>query len=113
VCVICRKRCCSKCGGDVNKIFLCDKHSEYELHEGMARVYGTIDNVQAQFVTKCLEQAGCHPFLYSRKFNPGAGMIDSWVRLGIRNYGKYPIAEMKVLVPFAEVLKAEKLVKRL
>jgi hypothetical protein len=35
-------------------------------------------------------------------------MINSWVRAGIRNFGKYPIVELKVLVPFSEVLSAEK-----
>ena len=113
VCVICRKRCCAKCGADVKGIFLCNLHWEYELHEGMARIFGTIDNVQSQFVAACLTQAGFHPFLYSRKFNPGSGMINSWVRLGIRNYGKHPIAEIKILVPFAEVRRAEKALRRL
>ncbi len=108
VCVICSQACCKKCGGNKNGVFLCDLHWEYEIHEGLARVFGSIDNVQAQYVTSCLEQAGYHPFLYSRRFNPGAGMIDTWVRVGIRNYGKHPIVEMKVLVPFSEVLRAEK-----
>ena len=73
----------------------------------MARVYGCIDNVQAQFITSCLEQAGHHPFLYSRRSNPGAGMLDVIKLAAIRNFGNHSIAEMKVLVPFGEVLGAE------
>ena len=106
VCVICSKPFCEKCGGDTNKIFLCDPHfAEYEIHEGMARVFGCTDNVQAQFVTTCLEQAGFHPFLYSRMFNPGADLV---AIIGPRNFGRHPIVELKVLLPFSEVLKAKK-----
>jgi len=113
VCVICSKPFCKSCGGENNRIFLCDTHWEYEIQEGMARVFGCIDNVQAQYVTTCLTQAGYHPFLYSRRFNPGAGMINTWVKAGIRNYGKHPIVELKVLVPFSEVLRAEKTIQEL
>ena len=104
VCVICSKPFCKQCVAETNRIFLCDPHSHYEILEGMARVYGCTDNVQAQYVTTCLEQAGYHPFLYSRMFNPRA---DVMAITGIRNYGNHPIAELKVLVPFSEVPAAE------
>ena len=85
-------------------VFVCDPHWQYEIQEGMARVFGCLDNVQAQYVTSLLEQAGYHPFLYSRIFNPNADMVA--VTKVPRNFGNHPIAEMKVLVPFAEVLAA-------
>jgi hypothetical protein len=113
VCVICGMPCCKKCGSESNRVFLCDAHWHYEIQEGMARVYGSIDNVQAQYVTQCLEQASLHPFQYSRMFNPGAGAIDNWVRAGIRNFGNHPIVEQKVLVPFSEVIKAENTLREL
>jgi hypothetical protein len=72
----------------------------------MARVFGSTDNVQAQFVVTTLEQAGYHPFLYSRMFNPGADLV-ALSRM-VRNYGNHPIVEMKVLVPFSELVRAEK-----
>jgi hypothetical protein len=106
VCVICSKPFCGNCGKESNRIFLCDPHWTYEIYEGMARVYGSTDNVQAQFVTSSLEQAGFHPFLYSRRFNPGTDIVTPG-RM-IRNFGKNPIVELKVLVPFAEVAGAEK-----
>jgi hypothetical protein len=109
VCVICSKPFCKKCGTDVNKIFLCDNHSDLEITEGMVRVFGSTDNVQAQFVTTCLEQAGYHPFLYSRLFNPVA---DKVAVTAVRNYGKHPIEEQKVLVPFSELLTATKELKK-
>jgi len=111
VCVICSKPFCKTCGGDTNKIFLCDPHfAEYEVHEGMARVFGCTDNVQAQFVTTCLEQAGLHPFLYSRMSNPGADLV---AIIGPRNFGRHPIVELKVLLPFSEVLNAKKTLSEL
>jgi hypothetical protein len=105
VCVICEKPFCSDCGGEENRVFVCDTHSKYEIVEGMGRVFGCTDNVQAQYVTTVLEQGGFHPFLYSRRFNPGADLVA--VGGVMRNFGGYPIVELKVLVPFAEVLKAE------
>ena len=105
VCVICSKPYCHHCGALVNKIFLCDPHSEYECYEGMARVFGHFDNLQAQPATNCLSQTGLHPFLYSRHVNP---LPDRPMTAIPRLYGRHTIAEMKVLVPFAEVLEAEK-----
>jgi hypothetical protein len=111
VCVICSKPFCEECGGETDKIFLCDEHfAEYEITEGMARVFGCTDNVQAQFVTTCLEQAGFHPFLYSKIFNPGADLV---AMMAPRNFGRYPIVELKVLLPFSEVLKAKQTLSEL
>jgi hypothetical protein len=109
VCVICFKPFCKKCGTNVNKIFLCDNHSDWEITEDLVRVFGSTDNVQAQFVKTCLEQAGYHPFLYSRLFNPAADKI---AVTAVRNYGKHPIEEQKVLVPFSELLAAAKELKK-
>ena len=110
VCVMCFKPFCKECGMTVNKIFFCDFHSQYETYEGMARVYGCTDNLQAQFVTGCLEQSGLHPFLYSRRFNPGADISPI---ITYRLYGNHPIVELKVLGPFKELLNAEEVLRRL
>ena len=105
VCVICSRPFCKHCGGEENRVFLCDPHfDEYEIHEGMARVFGSTDNVLAQFVETCLKQAGFHPFLYSRMFNPGADLVAISVP---RNFGRHPIVELKVLLPFNEVLASK------
>ena len=110
VCVICSQPFCRQCGGLVNKVFFCDPHSAYEVVEGMVRVFGDTDNLQAQYVTRCLEQAGFHPFLYSRHINPGAD-IARWIPL--RNFGRHTIIELKVLVPFREVLESEGVLQKL
>ena len=108
VCVICSMPFCKKCGKGSEGIFLCDPHWGYEIQEGMARVFGTTDNVQAQHVATVLKQAGYHPFLYSRIFNPSADLIA--VAGIIRGFGvgNHPITEQRVFVPFAEVLRAQK-----
>jgi hypothetical protein len=105
VCVICRKAFCSVCGSRVRELSLCAFHSKYEIIEGRARVFGSIDNVQAKYATTCLEQAGLHPFFYSRFFNPGPAVnsLFAW-----RLYDGHSTQEMKVFVPFDEVEKAEK-----
>jgi hypothetical protein len=43
VCAICHQAYCKRCGLRVNSIFLCNEHSDYEIYEGMARVFGTAD----------------------------------------------------------------------
>ena len=67
VCVICSLPLCRKCGSFVVKVFLCAEHEEYEVYEGMARVFGASDVSAAEYVLQCLKQVGLHPFLYSRK----------------------------------------------
>lgn len=109
VCVICSQPFCNTCGADVNKIFLCNVHADYEITEKMARVFGCTDYVRTQFAMTCLKQAGYHPFLYSRLFNPTA---DKVAISALRNFGNHPIAEQKVLVPFPEVLNAVKELKK-
>jgi hypothetical protein len=108
--VICQKPFCQKCGSRVNKLSLCLNHERYEIVEGKARVFGDPDNVQAQHVAGCLEQAGLHPFIYSRRYNPGADIspIFTW-----RQFGGHILGEIKVLIPFSEVLEAEKVLHSL
>ena len=111
MCVICRKPFCKDCCVWVEVCFVCNEHSEFEIYEGMAKVYETTDNVQSQFVTSCLEQGGFHPFLYSRRFNPGADIAN--ITKMYRVFGKHTIAGLKVLVPFEEALNARDFVKEL
>lgn len=99
VCVICRKPMCGDCGTWVLDVFLCSQHEDYEFFKGMARVYGVSDEAQAHHAHACLEQAGLHPFVYTRKASP--------LSLGSVDYGRL-INEIAVLVPAAEVIAAEK-----
>jgi len=110
VCVICGVPYCEECGREVGVVFLCAVHSQLEILEGMARVYGTTDNVQAQYVASCFEQAGLHPFPYSRRYNPGADVAPF---MAYRQFGGYILEEIKILLPFNEVEKAQKIVSEL
>jgi hypothetical protein len=110
VCVICKRPFCDECGSDVMNVFFCSYHSNYEFHEGMPRVFGHTDNVLVQHVTQCLQQAGFHPFLFSRWFSPSADFA-RWIPF--RTYGRTRAVDLKVLVPFSEVIDAEKTLRSL
>lgn len=105
VCVICCKPFCNIDGYLVNNVFLCNEHDSYEIYEGMARVFGTSDEVQIQYVKNYLEENNLHPFLYSRKASP--------MHLGGTDYSLFKpsgdfhiINEIKLMVPCGEVLEA-------
>lgn len=110
VCVTCRRPCCRACGKDVRKTFLCNHHASYESYEGMARVFGSTDVLQAQHASGALEQAGLHPFVFSRTRFP---------RADVSSFFSFPqvyertIPEQKVMVPFAEILEAERVLGEL
>ena len=108
VCVICGKPCCKLCGNFKMRTFLCDEHFPMEILEEMARVFASIDNVQAKYVGRSLEQAGFHPFYFSRRFNPGGGVAPT---LPVGTMGGGKIGGMWVLLPFAEVLKGKEFIE--
>jgi hypothetical protein len=112
VCVICSEPFCKKCGAIVSGVFLCAHHDYYEVYEGMARVYGSSDFAQVNYIKDCLEQESLHPFIYSRKASP--------MLLGGTDYSLFrasgdfnTINEIKIMVPCAEVLSAEQIINKL
>jgi len=113
VCVLCRMPFCKKCGKRSAGVFLCDPHRSCEIQEGMVRVYGTIDVLQAGYVGGVLEQAGCHPFLFSRSANPNADLVA--ITKIPRGYGVggHPIEDQRVFVPFDEYQRAVATLKEL
>ncbi len=114
VCIICCIPLCSECGGRVNGLFLCEKHENYEIYQGMARVFGMSDEAQARYAHSCLEQAGFHPFLYSRKVSPiSLGGPDYTLFRASGEYDGHIINEIKVMVPCQEVVRAEQVLRDL
>jgi hypothetical protein len=114
VCVICSEPFCSECGGYVNKVFLCNEHNSYEIYEGFARIFGSSDSTQCDYVKSCLEQSLLHPIILSNKF--------SQMYLGSEAYSMFKAGEdsniyiyneFKVLVPCSEVTEAEKIITEL
>lgn len=114
VCLVCQKSFCKKCGKMYNGYFLCDEDSEYEIYEGMAKVYGSNDHLQINYYKEILEHEGFHPFIYSRKSNSlHLGAPDFSL---FRPAGDSPsilINEFKLLVPLGEVLKAEEILNEI
>ena len=111
VCAICHQAYCKKCGLRVNGIFLCNEHSDYEIYEGMARVFGSSDEQQISYYKSILEENNLHPFIFERKTSPlSLGGVDySLFRASGDANGKL-INEIKLMVPCSEVLQAEKII---
>lgn len=114
VCAICHQPYCIKCGLRVNSIFLCDEHSEYEIYEGMARIFGSSDEAQINYLKSGLEKEGFHPFIYNRKATPmHLGGSDHSLFRAAGDSRNRIINEIKIVVPCFEVLKAIKFVDEL
>jgi len=115
VCVICTKPCCKKCGYTGKEVFLCNEHDSIETYQGLAKVHGTFDEIQVQFVKQCLEGKGLHPFIFSKKSTAlHLGGIDHALITSAINPGKNDIMnEIKLLVPFAEMIEARKTIDEL
>ena len=114
VCVICGNPFCDKCIYPVNNIFLCTEHDGYEIYEGMARVFGTSDEIQIHYVESCLKENSFHPFVYSRKSSPmHLGGTDYSLFRASGDFDGHIINEIKLMVPCSEVLEAEKLLSEI
>ena len=80
----------------------------------MARVFGSSDEQQVNLFKSVLEENNLHPFIYQRKASP--------ISLGAGDYTLFRasgdprgqiINEIKLMVPCAEVLLAEKIIDEL
>ncbi len=111
VCIICGSPYCKECGYRINKLFLCALHSDYEIYEGMAKVFGTPEESTAEFIRFILIQGGFHPILFSRE-GPYGGLkhMFSFSKTN-ESTARNLITEVKVLVPCAEVTDAEELLR--
>ncbi|MDT3695032.1 MAG: hypothetical protein ROY99_01490 [Ignavibacterium sp.] len=114
VCVICQQAYCKKCGLRVNGVFLCDQHSNHEIYEGMARVFGSSDEQQINYYKSILEENNLHPFIYTRKTTPlSVGGVDySLFNASSDTRGKL-LNEIKLMVPCSEFLQAEIIIDEL
>ena len=110
VCIICSLPFCKECGFRSNNHFLCNQHSNYEIYERMARVYGVLDDTDAQYVKACLEQNGLHPVLFSRHQPFGGARFTYTLFEAQGDYSGNIVTEIKVMVPCQEVLEAEEII---
>ena len=112
VCLICCLPYCKSCGGFTNNLFLCDAHSQYEIYEGMARIYGSLNDTPAQHAKSRLEQAGFHPILFSRTQPKGGPRFVYTLFRAAGDFDGHVINEIKVMVPCQEALRAQKILKK-
>jgi len=114
VCLICFKQLCTDCGLFVNEVFLCEEHSNYEIYEGMAKIFGSSDALQINYINEILEAEGFHPYIYERKTSPlSLGGVDYSLFRASGEYLGHIINESKIMLPLTEVLKGEEIVKDL
>jgi hypothetical protein len=113
VCIICCLPFCNKCGAKINKRFLCNSHSDYEIYQGMARVYGDLDDTNVQYVKSCLEQAGLHPFIFCKIQPKGGSRLVYTLFEAHGDSGGHIVNEIKVMVPCQEVESAENTLRKL
>lgn len=113
VCTICCLPFCKMCGAEINSRFLCLSHSNYEIYQGMARVFGDLDDTKAQYVKSCLEQAGLHPFIYCRVQPKGGTRLVYTLFEANGDSGGHIVNEIKVMVPCQEVVTAEETLREL
>ena len=114
VCAICHQAYCKRCGLRINGIFLCNEHSDYEIYEGMARIFGSSDEQQVNFYKSILEENKLHPFIFERKTSPlSLGGIDYSLFRASGDANGHLINEIKLMIPCSEVLQAEKIIDEL
>lgn len=112
VCLICENVFCKGCGRFVNGKFLCNEHDHYEIYQGMAKVYGSNDNVHCNYLADILKQEGINALVYVRKTSPiSIGGVDYSLFRASGEYNGHLINEVKVMVPLSELLAAEKIVR--
>jgi RNA polymerase subunit RPABC4/transcription elongation factor Spt4 len=112
ICLICLKLCCNKCGRLINNVFLCNEHNEYEIIEGMARVYGSNNSMEIRYYAEILEKEALHPFVYSRQSISEPFSLPTTPLFGAETNDYIPY-ELKLMMPLKEVLEAEKILEPL
>ncbi len=108
VCVVCGVPCCDECGSEVNKTFLCARHVDCEIFEGMVKVYATHEEADAEFTKSRLDGAGLHPALFHLRRSIDRGHVEYEVYARGENFNA---SEIKVMVPCEEVADAEIILK--
>jgi hypothetical protein len=114
VCIICSVPFCKKCGTRTDDHYLCYRHSDYEIYEGMARIYGSSDALKVDLAKYALEEYGFHPYIYSRKASPiSMGGPEYTLFRASGEFHRQIINELKLMIPCQEVEEAEQILKEL
>lgn len=108
VCIICAIPCCDECGDMVDHLFLCNHHADYEIYEGMVKVYGTHDEPDAEITKSRLDEAGLHPVLFHLRRSKDRGHVEYEVYEDSEGYNS---SEIRVMVPCQEVEQSESILE--
>ncbi len=112
ICLICEKVCCPECGDYLRGMFLCEEHSQLEIYERMAKIFGSSDSVEIDFIISMLEKEGLHPVRFDRKNNPlYLGGSDYTLFRPDGDVNGHITNEIKILVPFVEYEEAVGILK--
>lgn len=111
VCVICSYAFCKECGKFDNGIFFCTEHKGYQVFQSMACVFGSNDNLEAEYIKNALAAEGMHPFLFDKKLSI-TGTDYSWFNTSA-DPGGHVLNEIKIMVPLNETLEAVELIATL
>ena len=113
VCIICCHAFCGKCGARENNRFLYNKHYHYEIYQGMARIYGSLDDTEIQYMKSCLELEGFHPVIFSRTQPKGGSRLLNNLYEANGDSKGHIVNEIKLMVPSQEVIAAEEILRKL
>lgn len=108
VCVICHYAYCNECGSFVNETFLCDEHEHYEVLQSLAVVAASKEAYVIESLRNTLIVNDLHPFLFSGLNSPSVYLpTNNYNAQNALDIAVYGSGEIKILVPFGEVLEAE------
>lgn len=113
VCIICCHAFCEKCGARENNRFLCNEHYHYEIYQGMARIYGSLDDTEIQYMKSCIEQEGFHPVIFSRTQPMGGSRLLNNLYEANGDSKGHIVNEIKLMVPCQEVIAAVEILGKL
>lgn len=114
VCIVCQYAFCEECGSNENNIFKCNEHKDIEIINFMARVYGDLTHVKAEYVKTCLENNDLHPMILDmsgkKNYHGGIGYM---MRTKATDAFGHPPDEIKVMVPLNEFIEAMEVIEEI
>ena len=114
VCVICCEPFCSECGIYVNRVFFCTDHCEYKFSEGMVSLFSTNDAAKMEIIRYNIERSGLHTLIFSERASHYLSSILNFAPPKEANPSVLLSNNEQILmVPFQEVIRAEKILDEL
>jgi len=114
VCIVCSVPQCQECGSFTDNKFFCNKHNDYEIVDNTVRIFGSTDINQIKYFESILLQEGLHPFILNKSSSSLVFTETEYSFFKNKGDGQGKILnEIKLLLPFSEVLRGELVVNDL